>query len=239
MAPRRDDNKRVKIGLAIFGLLVVANILVHGSRMIRQTSPQAQPQPPRPVAAVSATASPAVADSDNISALISEGPKSFIDKQTSGLSDSLGKLKKRLEKIPALNPEPDFELELEANDNDLFVWRPSRLPGQPVATQTFSLPDKVPMTVTGKFRIGNKTKLLVRTASTTFVVEPDSGADTSDVTLISEDGTAYVIKDKSGVSRVINEQKSPEERLKDAVETLRGESGQHEYRLISPVPTKK
>lgn len=238
MAPRRDDNKRVKVGLAIFGLLVVANVLVHGGRMLRQSSPASQPQP-RPVAVVANVTSPAVADSDNISALISEGPKTFIDKQTSGLTESLNKLKKRLEKIPPMNPEPDFNLELEVHDNDLFVWRPSKLPGQSVATQAIALPDKVLMTVTGKFRIGNKTKLLVRTASTTFVVEPDSGEDTSDVTLISEDGQAYVVKDRSGITRVISDEKSPEERLKEAVDILRGGAGQHEYRLLSPAQPKK
>jgi len=238
LAANRSENKRVKVGLAIFAVLVLANVFVHGGRMLRQSAPPAQP-PKTPAAPLKPAVSPIVAASDNITALISDGPTTFIEKQTAVLSESLNKLKKALEKVPAMKPEPDFEVVLAENENDWFVWRPSRLPGQPIATQTFVLPEKVAMTVTGRFRIGNKTKLLVRTASTTFVVEPDSGKDNSDVTLISEDGQAYVIKDRGGVSRVINEQKSPKERLKDAVDTLRGVSGQHEYRLLSPAPAKK
>ncbi len=226
MASKQDDNKRVKVGLAIFALLVLANVFVHGGRMLKQTAttPSAAPLPTQP-GQQAIVVTPA-----NVSAVLAEGPEQYFDKQTNDLREALKKQKQRLEKIPAPLPSPDLSADLILSDNDYFRWQSDGIVPQVTASATVKALEA--MTILGHFRIGNKTKLLVRTASSSFIIDENDDRSIAEVSLVHEEGDSFVIKDSSGKTRVLQLDSSPDQRLQGAIDTLRGKKLQPRYPLL-------
>lgn len=227
MANKQDDNKRVKVGLAIFALLVLANVFVHGGRMFKQ----AAVTPQSVVSLPSQSGQPAViVNPGNVSAVLAEGPEQYFDKQTNELREALKKQKLRLEKIAEPLPPPDLAAELVLSDNDFFRWRSDGLAPQTIASAPVQALEA--MTILGHFRIGNKTKLLVRTASISFIVDENNDGSIAEVSLVHEEGDSFVIKDDSGKTRVLQLDSSPDKRLQSVIDTLRGKKNQPRYPLL-------
>lgn len=230
MAAEQDPNKRVKIGLAIFAVLVMANVFIHGSRAIRQpiatTSTAPAPQLSQPVAAVIS------GSLLNGAALLAEGPDVFFDKKTGELSEALKVLRQKLDRIPSPLPPPDLTTELLLSGNDYFKWQ--RESGKPVDATAggVSGPVPEPMTILGHFRIGNRTKLLVSIASVSFIIDEDDTSDVDEVSLVHEQGDSFVIKDESGQTRVLQLESLPVSNVQNAVDILRGKQKQLKFPLL-------
>lgn len=230
MPENKDSNKRVKIGLGIFAVLVLANILVHGGRMLRgPASPAGKPPVNAPAAAKTpgksgGTSRPvdsiAVASS---SASPMETPEKFIEERTEPLVKALEEMKKRVEKIASPLAPPDSGLSLIVNDREFFMV--SRGAVQTEIRPTVVKPaDRVakPLKVLGEFMVNGKKRLLVQGDSGAYVVGDGLLHGAEGVSLLSGQGNSYLLKDGGGVKTSVDAAEVLPDKIREAVKVLRG-----------------
>ncbi len=237
MPEKKESNNRVKIGLGIFAVLVLANIFVHGSRMSRAP---AKTEGKSAVAAVPA-ANPvgnegrvekaAGVASSSVSAMAT--PETFIKERTEPLVKVLEEMKKRVEKIARPLMPPDSGLSLIVNDREFF--RTARPTGQTEARPAALKPvDRAvkPLKILGEFVVNGRKRLLVQGDAGVYVVGEDLPEGAEGVALLSGQGTSYLLRDGGGEKTTVDAAGVVPDRIEEAVKVLRGQGSGGALKII-------
>ena len=181
-----DDPRKNRIiyGSALFGLLIIANLIVHGRRATQKTPAKTE------VVTVASTAN------------LPETPISKVDSETASLTAMLEDLKRELALVPSPYPNPEFEIVLRLPSRDFVRWEvpaiaPPRIPTDQ-DEPALPTPEREQYTIIGEFDIGGKKKLMIRSEDTVFLV--NGSKDAGGFELVSDENNLFVVKDNEGNS---------------------------------------
>jgi hypothetical protein len=215
----QKNNKRVIYGAVFLGVLVVLNLLVHGSRAGKKkpVAPKKIQKSTTPVAQIPQPVTPLPVDEADVEIVI--------DSQIKDLNKKLQSLEKDMKNLPPLLKAPDFSLTLNKIDRNLFQWAIKAKPQ--VASETVKPKKKLPVTkvlkpeVIGAFNVGGKKKLLVKEGSKVYLVIQGDVDEKNDFNLLSHNEKSFIISDKMGKTHILNPASPDDTKLQEIIAKLK------------------
>ena len=228
----QNKNKRVIYGAVFLGVLVILNLIVHGTRAGKK----------KKIATVTKqqiTTNPAGEIPQKVAPLPDNevDVEIVIDSQIKELKNKLHSLENDMKILPAVLTAPDFNLTLNEIDRNLFQWAIKTTPQ--VASEPVKPTEQLPVTkvlkpeVIGAFSVGGKKKLLVKEGSKVYLVIQDDLNEKNDFNLLSHNKKSFIISDKLGKTHILNPTEPDNTKLKEIIAKLKKENQQASFDIKS------
>ena len=241
MADTDNKNKRAIIGLIIFAVLILLNIVNYSRRANKQNVKKT----------VNGAATTQLNKPISNSNLANSGNKKTIAANINSLNPAdinvkeqfeltkkiLSDLEKKLEEIPLPESEPDFPSALMLSRKKLFQWdSETNAPEQKVATETGIIVEAVASDsyeIIGNFTVKGKKKIWVKKGSKVYVMNGEGTPSKDKLFLLSYAGNDFRIIDEAGGNRDLTFVNKDQERIAKIVDYLKTGNDQTIYEITA------
>lgn len=233
MAEQENNNKRAYIGIAIFAVLMLANLIVRGTRKpvtpvsparpaVVESLPSTAPAIPTVTPAQPATAIPPVTGSLPLTAPLPT-ETTGIDEQILRLNQTAEELGQKIAAIPLPYPAPDLSVSLQTNGIDCLVWELTKEEIVQMASETVIIAS-VPrmLAIVGEFRVRGKKKLLIREDEKVFLLNASQTYNDDEMAVLGQENGIYNVRDTTGQTHNLASPEPDNGKLREVIETLKG-----------------
>lgn len=233
MAEQENSNKRAYIGIAIFAVLIIANLLARGTRRpatVIQERPPAQTS--QPVSQTETTPKPSGEAPQPIT-LPTE--TTGIDQQILNLNQLAEQFSNRVAGVPEPLSVPDNRVTLPQSIVNRLTWLTAasgtvQLPVEPGP----DVPQPRLVSIIGDFAVGNKRKYLIRENNRVFIVGDDQLPEDGQISVMPGQDGQFVVKDTEGLTHTLNTTQPENKGVDEAMKVLRGGGSRQMSFDVSP-----
>ena len=224
-----NNNKRAIIGVTIFAVLIIANLIVRG-----RSRPTAPPRPAQP-AIQDTQPQPAAAPGPSVSI---PADSTGIDEQILFLNQMAEQFYQRVSALPEPASQPDISIQLPASMTDRLVWElPASGPLIVEPDITPDIPEPKLVTLLGEFQVDGKRRYLVRENNRVFIVDETHAPEMGSVAIVSNEDGQVVVKDTIGMTHNLTSAQPVNKNFEEALRILKGDNrGQVSFELMSSPP---
>ena len=229
MADQENNNRRALIGIAIFAVLIIANLAVRSrgkgapgrAATAPVAAPAANPLPGQPATTAPTAQPPANPLTMNIP----------LPAETGGINEQILLLNRQAEDFahrvaavaePFLPPERNIQL--PADISECFRWPDTGTETTVIQTETGPVvPQAKTIAILGEFQSGGRRKFLVREDSRVYIVSENQLPQEGMISVSAGGDGNIIVKDTTGQLHDLPGISRPQDqKLEDAIRTLKG-----------------
>lgn len=232
MADQRNDNKRALIGVAIFAVLIIANLLVRSGGKNSATQAVNVPVAAPVITAETTPAKPPSQPIQNTQTPANSLTVSIpLPTETGGINEQILMLNQQAENFaqrvaavaePFLPPDRGFQLPSDMSER--FRWSDTASDTTLIQTEAGPVaPPAKTIAIIGEFQSGERRKFLVREDDRVYIVSENQLPQEGTISVSSGENGNIIVKDTTGqlhdLPRITQQR---DQKIEEAIRILRG-----------------
>ena len=229
MADQENNNRRALIGIAIFAVLIIANLAV---RSRGKTSPARPVSPPVAAPAVTAETGPAITQTQPAPSPVNPLTVNIpLPTETGGINEQILTLNQQAEifaqRVAAVAEPflpPERNILLPSGLLDRFRWLETGSETVVIQTENGPVaPQAKTIAILGEFQSGERRKFLVREDSRVYIVSENQLPQEGMISVSAGENGNIIVKDTTGQLHDLPGITQPrDQKLEDAIRILKG-----------------
>ncbi len=231
MANQENSNKRAIIGIAIFAVLIIANLAVRSRG--RSTPAPVVNETQASAPSISTETIPAVNPMQPVASQANPLTVSIpLTTETGGIDEQILLLNQQAENYAlriasaadSIQP-PERDISLASSSTNWFRWVEDTINDAVTQTQNgLFVPKAKTVAILGEFQSGERRKFLVREDSRVYIVSEDQLPQEGVISVSSGENGNIIVKDTAGHMHDLPRTTQPhDQKLENAIKTLKGE----------------
>ena len=218
-SPEQNNKKRLVTGVAIFALLIGANLVVHLTRARKKPVVM----PVQSTGGTPVTAIPGPVTAAALPVNIAASPDLGLDTRIAELNKKVEEYRLKLSEIPEPFKQPDLAAPMNITGTDCFVWQADA--GQVIiiaSEPSIVTPVHRTLKIVGDFTVKGRHKLLVRENDKIFLLDANEAYGKNQLAVVAYENALLEIRDSSGQTHKLPPPLPKNDDLNEIVDYLKG-----------------